>query len=158
MSRIYQQTGRGRVGGLLTLVLFAIFAVCVLMVLLLGANAYQGLTERDRQSWDARTCAQYITTKAHKAPGEVTVTDFDDVPALLITEEIEGEVYQTRVYCYDGWLRELFSDGAAELLPADGERVLQAEALALSLKDGLLTAEITPPSGEVCVVNINLEK
>ena len=47
--------------GLAALLLFGIFAVCVLMVLLTGANAYRRLTERDQQAYQRRTCAQYLS-------------------------------------------------------------------------------------------------
>ena len=36
--------------GLIALLLFGVFAVCVLAVLLTGADAYRRLTERDRRA------------------------------------------------------------------------------------------------------------
>ena len=38
--------------GVFVLLLFCVFAVCVLSVLLTGAGAYRRLTERDRVSYD----------------------------------------------------------------------------------------------------------
>ena len=51
-----RQGTKHQIDGLLMLLLFGVFAVCVLIVLLTGARAYRGLTERDRAAYDRRTC------------------------------------------------------------------------------------------------------
>jgi hypothetical protein len=119
------------IDGLVVLLLFGVFAACVLSVLLLGADAYKKLTERDRASYDQRTAVQYLATKVRQADrtGAVTVEDFQGVDALVLREDLDGEVYLTRVYCYDGYLRELSSSADAELSPEDGEQVLAADSL-----------------------------
>ena len=118
-------------GGLLSLLLLLVFAVCVLSVLLTGADTYQTLTRRDQDSYDRRTAAQYLATRvrqADRADG-IAVADFQGCDALELTETIDGTPYITRVYCYDGYLRELFSAAEAQMTPADGEKVLEAQAL-----------------------------
>ena len=132
--------------GLLALVLFGVFAACVLSVLLTGADAYQRLTERDRASYASRTAAQYIATRVRQADcsGGVTIGAFGGGDALELWERVDGEDYLTRVYCYDGWLRELFADADGDFAPEDGEKVLEADSLTMTLSDsGLLTAELT---------------
>ena len=138
-------------GALAVLLLFGVFAVCILSVLLTGADAYQRLARRDQLSYDRRTAGQYLSTRVRQADqlGRVTVDSFGGVDALVFTEEIEGEEYETLVYCYDGYLRELFVSAEGDFLPEDGEKVLQAERLSLSLDGQLLTAELVGPAGEV---------
>ena len=79
----------------------------------------------------------------------MTVEPFgpDGPDALLLYEEIEGTTYVTRVYCYDGYLRELFSAADAQLLPADGEKVLEMQNLTLSSDGQGISARITDPQG-----------
>ena len=132
--------------GLLALLLFGVFAACVMSVLLTGAAAYQRMTERDRSSYESRTAAQYIATRVRQADraGGVTMGAFGGSDALELWETVDGEDYLTRVYCYDGWLRELFSGAGGDFAPADGEKVLEADSLTLTLSPaGLLTAELT---------------
>jgi type II secretory pathway component PulJ len=131
-------------GGLLALLLFAVFAVCVLSVLLTGADAYQRLTERDQASFQARTAAQYIATRVRQADkqGGLSVQTFGDGNALVLSEELEGETYLTWVYCYDGSLRELFTAAGNDLPPESGEKVLSADALRLELDGSRLTAQV----------------
>ena len=145
--------------GLLALLLFGIFAACVLSVLLMGADAYQRLTERDRESYENRTVAQYIATRVRQADrsGGISAGAFGGSDALELWETIDGEAYVTRVYCHDGWLRELFTDASGDFAPEDGEPVLEAESLSVSLSGaGLLTVEITSADGETQHVTLYL--
>lgn len=139
--------------GLLALLLFVVFAVCILSVLLAGANAYHRLTDRDRASYTTRTAVQYLSTRVRQADCADTVrvapfgTGSDAVRALVLTDEIEGTPYETRVYCYDGYIRELFSAAGEPLTPADGEKVLEAQSLDFRMEGALLTAEIIAADG-----------
>ena len=139
-------------GGLLALLLLGVFGVCVLSVLLTGAGAYRGLAERDREAYSWRTAAQYLTTKVRQSDqwNGVTVEDFGGRDALALTEEIDGEVYVTRVYCDDGYIRELFAAADAEMAPKDGEKIIEAYDLKLSPgpTDHEIVAEITDASRE----------
>lgn len=51
------------IDGLVALLLFGVFAACVLVVLLTGADAYRRLTERDQAAYERRTGVQYIATR-----------------------------------------------------------------------------------------------
>ena len=80
------------------------------------------------------------------------MADFQGCDALELTETIDGTPYITRVYCYDGYLRELFSASEAQMTPADGEKVLAAQALTVEWLDGdggeqLLEMELTNADG-----------
>lgn len=140
-----------KTGALAVLLLFGVFAVCILSVLLTGADAYHRLTDRDRLSYDRRTAGQYLSTRVRQADraGQVRVDSFDGADALVLTEEIDGTAYETLVYCHDGYLRELFVPAGGDFSPEDGEKVLRAQSLTLSLDGSLLTAELVGPAGEV---------
>ena len=135
---------------LLVLLLFAVFAVCVLSVLLTGADVYRSLAARDQTGYERRTAGQYLITRLHQSDcaGAVTVEQFHGVDALVITEQYGGEAYQTRIYCHDGYLRELFTAAGADFLPSDGEKILKASGLTLQLEGRLLTAELKDASGQ----------
>jgi type II secretory pathway component PulJ len=139
-----EQTRKSDIGNLLALLLFAVFAVCVLSVLLTGADAYRRLTQRDQDSFQSRTVAQYLATRVRQADsqGGVTIKPFGDGDALVLTEKLDGETYFTWVYCYDGALRELFTSADSNLPPESGEEVLSADALQLELDNGLLTVQV----------------
>lgn len=150
-----RQGTKRHMDGLLMLLLFGVFAVCVLIVLLTGARAYRGLTERDRAAYDRRTCVQYIATKVRQGDltGGIAVEPFGNGAALCLKDP---GGFITRLYCHDGWLMELytFADGALE--PQDGEKVMPLEGLALTLEDGFLTAEIQLGEGVTDTLRLSL--
>ena len=126
--------------GLLVLLLFGVFAVSILSVLLSGAGVYRRLVERDDASYDRRTAIHYVATRVRQADraGSVSVRSFEGCPALILSEEIEGEVYETRIYHYDGYLRELFVSAEGDFLPEDGEKVLPSGSfLVAAVEPGL---------------------
>ena len=136
--------------GIAALVIFCVFALCALGVLLTGANSYRSLTQRDAQSYDSRTVVQYLSTKVRQtaAPESVEVAQFEGVTALCFSEELQGNTYITRIYCYDGWLKELFTAGDADLLPEDGERIAPLAALEISREGNVLHFAVTDVRGE----------
>lgn len=146
-----KEQGRKRnISSLLVLLLFAVFVICILAVLLTGAQVYQNLAQRDQESYDRRTVAQYIATKVRQTDAEsfVFTAPFSEDAAqtegdtLYLTEQLEGEDYYTRIYCHDGYVRELFASCYDEFLPEDGEKIMEAEDLLFAVEDGLLTVQI----------------
>ena len=83
--------------GLIALLLFGVFAVCVLVVLLTGADAYRRLTQRDEAAYDRRVCAQYMATRLRQADSfeGVAIEDFQGTDALVLAA---GDGYVTRIY------------------------------------------------------------
>lgn len=133
--------------GLAALLLFGVFAVCVLAVLLTGADAYRRLTQRDQAAFDRRSGTQYIATKVRQADagyGNVAVEEMGGVPALVLDA---GSEYVTYLYGYDGWLWELYTWSGEPPVPGDGQKLVEAEQVNWSLKEGLLTVEMTSPGG-----------
>ena len=145
------ERGKGNMAGLAALLLFGVFALCILLVLLTGADSYQRLTQRDQSAYSHRTAAQYLTTRIRQADAADTVSvgRFGDGDALFITEEIDGVGYETCVYCYDGKLHELFAFAGEKFAPEDGEVLLPMQDLKLTLEGRMLTAVITNEDGSV---------
>ena len=54
---------KSQIEALVVLVLFGVFALCILAVLLTGAGAYGRLVERQQSAYTERTVPQYIATK-----------------------------------------------------------------------------------------------
>lgn len=144
--------------GVIALLLFGVFAACVLLVLLTGSDVYRKLTVRDQEAYDQRTAIQYVATKVRQAElgSAINVQDFDGTEALTFTEYIDGEPYLTRIYCHDGWITELFAFEGGEFSPEDGERVVEAQALDFDLNDGLLTVDLTDENGQDSSLTLSL--
>ena len=134
------------IDGLVALLLFGVFAACVLVVLLTGADAYRRLTERDQAAYERRTGVQYIATRVRQA-------DHAGGVAVILGAD---ETYAARVYCYDGWLMELYCLAEEPMEPQDGQKIMEARALELSLEDGLLEASLTAADGTEDTLRLSL--
>lgn len=151
------------IGGLFALVTFGVFVGCVLLVLTAGAQSYRDLTDRDADSWNSRTCAQYIAARIRHADaaGSVYVGSFDGSRAesgdtLFLRETVNGSDCYTRIYCFDGQLMELFTAGESGFSPEDGTPVLKAEQIGFELKDGLLTVQAVDAAGDPVSIALSL--
>lgn len=134
---------RQSISSLAAFFLLGVFAVCLLFSLLGGAGIYRRLTERDQIAHNSRTGIQYLATKVQQAPAAVQLTAFGDGDALVVEETIDGVRYLTRIYCYDGYLMELFSAAEGDFSPQDGEKLLEADSLQLTKEGRLLTVTLT---------------
>ena len=110
--------------GLMVLLLFGVFAVCILSVLISGTRVYDRLTARDQGAYDARTASQYLTTRMHQAQSS-------DAVSVRLCELF------------------LFSDAEADL--ENGEHILPADALEAETDGGLITMRIRDDGGEQVV-------
>ena len=135
--------------GVLVLLLFAIFATCILSVLMAGAGVYKRIVARDTAQYNARTCARYLETKIRSAEcaEQVAVLSFGDGDALSLKEEIGGREYATLIYLHDGWLMELFSAADSGMPPESGEKLMEAETLELTRSGDLLQIDLTDGEG-----------
>lgn len=142
-----RKTIQHHMDALIALLLFGVFAVCVLAVLLTGADAYRRLTDRDRAAFDRRTAVQYLATRVRQADtaSGVAVESFDGVTALKLDAQ---SAYPTWLYCYDGQLMELYCYFEERPGPEDGSPLMELGGLDVELEDGILTLRVTQPGGE----------
>ena len=139
----------------MVLLLFGLFAVCILVVLLSGTSVYDRLTRRDEAAFDSRSAVQYLATRVHQAENADAVslrTGEDGGAVLCIRQAYGDEMYETLLYCREGWLCELFEESGADVDTVAGEKILPVESLAGSFDNGLLTLSIKDENGEQQVV------
>ena len=139
----------GSLSGLVALLTFVLFAISILFVLLNGAGVYRRLTQRNQHSYDSRTCVQYVATKMRQAPSPsaVSVDTFDTVDSLVISQDIEGLEFATRIYCYENWLMELFTLADGEFYPEDGEKILPLDSLSITQDGDIFSFVLTDTEG-----------
>ena len=144
-----KEHAKQNISGLLALLLFAVFAVCILSVLLSGTEVYQRLTDRDDAAYTHRTVVQYLSTKVRQADCAqmIAVEDFCGTTALVFSEDLEGEIFDTRIYCRDGYLYELFSPASRDAVPEDGEPLLPLQSMEIVWEDNLLRFSLVEADG-----------
>jgi len=134
-------SGRHRIDTVFVLIIFCIFAISVLLVLMLGANIYQNMTEISRDQQEERTMLAYIRTKvrSNDENGRIYIGEFSGLPALVYDEEFGGRQFRTVIYHYQGWLRELFTEVGLEFYPSDGTQIMPLDSISFEeLEHGLI--------------------
>ena len=141
---------KSNLGFLLVLLVFAVFMVSTLLVLMTGADVLQNITQHDQKSYEQRTAAQYIATRVRQADqaGMISVRTTDDGDRLVLAEEIDGFLFETTVYCHDGYLCEMFSASGYDPGAEFGEKILPAERFSVTDRGEYLELEITFAEGE----------
>jgi len=144
-----QNRDKQHIGNLAALLLFALFAACILSVLLTGAGTYRRIAQRDEQAYTHRTAAQYISNRVRQAesPSSLTAEDFCGIPSLTLRQDLGGITLLTRVYCHEGWLCELYYLDGSPLTPADGEKILPLEELSVLSETETLQVTLTHADG-----------
>lgn len=126
-----------KIGNLLALLIFCAFTAAILLVLMLGANIYQGVSGRNTASADQRLAISYIEAKLRHSDtlDDVYLDSFrgyeelTDISTLYLEEDYGDSVYHTMIYCYDGWIRELYCEKGLEFTPDAGIKILPAQSL-----------------------------
>ena len=142
------KTRKGNVDVLAALLLLCAFAICILSVLMAGTRIYRDLTARDQTVYEDTVRSLYISTKLAQAKNGDAIGVEDD-SCITILSELGGGRYITRIYCYDGWIRELFTKEDYDWSPKDGEKVSRADYLKAVINDGILKVTIGKVSKDI---------
>lgn len=121
--------------------LFFLFSCCMFFVLLSGAKLYKNVSGVMDEQFSVHTCMSYVTAKVrhYDTKDAVTLGQIGEEDALLLKEEINGEMYLTYLYCSEGNLMELFCSADMKVFPSDGQILMPLDELTLSMEDDLLS-------------------
>ena len=142
------KTRKGNVDVLAALLLLCAFAICILSVLMAGTRIYRDLTARDQIVYEDTVRSLYISTKLAQARNGDAI-GVEDGSCITILSELGGGSYITRIYCYDGWIRELFTRADYTWSPKDGEKVSRADYLQAEIENGILKVTIGKVSNDI---------
>ena len=136
---------------LFTLALFCVFAATSLAVVIIGANVYKNTVSKMDNNFRVRTSAAYISEKIRQNDkvGAVYVSQIQKEPALVLEQEHEENIYQTWIYSYEGTLREVFTEKGTDILPSDGQEIMQIQDLEIrKLLDNLIEFSVIGEDGK----------
>lgn len=144
---------RGRkIETVFVLIIFSVFVVSSLLLMMLGGNVYINTTEKSQRGYEERTCFSYIWAKVkyNDVYERVHVDAINGLSALCLEEEYDGVQYDTWIYFYDGWMRELYCEKGLVLSLDSGEPIIKVGSLSfVELEQGLI--EVTADSGRLLI-------
>lgn len=154
-----QKAGRQMMSVLFTMLLFLIYVLCALFAVLTGGQVYENIYNRMEADFAGNTSLNYIANKVRQGDeaGSISVRRIDGTDVLELRQEIEGVEFVTWIYCYDGYLCELFTDAESGLGLSDGIHIIECEGLRLELGQKILLAETTGTEGSRLFLSVKSE-
>lgn len=147
-----------RAGTLFSIMLFFLFTLCMVLVMVIGANVYKNIVVRMDQNFNYRTAISYITNKVHQfdREGQVGVAEIEGRQVLELREEANGCQYHTLIYCMDGEIKELYKAVEDELTLDAGVGIVAAMAVEFQLLEADLLQITVEGSGGTQSMYLNL--
>ena len=136
--------------GVFVFLLLGTFAVMGVLLILLGAQAYNSVVNSAQRCANERILRSYPLNKVRMNDNAeaLSVRQIEGVDVLTIEQDYDGDIYETYVYCYDGYLRELFMAQEEEFYLEDGEGLVEAEYFRPKIENGMMSFEIGTANGE----------
>lgn len=146
--------------GFRTVVVFCLaglYFVLAIGVTVLGSSIYRSVAVAADENSTHRAALSYVVNQVRRSGKDtVALGEFEGVPALCLSETTpEGYVYLTYIYCYEGYLRELYTEADSGLLPADGTALIELEKLEFSLTGELVSVTAGDADGRSWSVSIH---
>ena len=138
------------ISGVFVFLLLGIFAIFSTIMVVMGAKAYRGMVEKADVHNSIRVASSYIRTmlRSNDETGVLRVEDVNGIQTITMENDY-GDIYITRIYLYDGKLREWFALAEIPFEPANGETVCSLDTMQAELKDGLLHVVVSEHGTEM---------
>ena len=150
-----QKLSSHAVSGLFVFLLLGVFAVFSTVMVLLGVKAYRGAVERTEAHNASRISSAYIRSmlRSDDEAGAFSLESCEGIVGepgdeqsvtvdTLTLRNDYGEAYITRIYVYDGFLREWFTRASEPFHPDRGEIVCPADEMTVESNGSLLTVHL----------------
>ena len=120
------------------LLLLSVFAILSTFLVTVGAQLYRNTVDSAEKNNNTRIMTAVVRSAIWAEDGGLVETenltyDVEDGPsgeltALSILHEYDGEIFVKRLYAYEGWLRESFTEKEMPFNPEYGEELCEIAA------------------------------
>ena len=152
--------GFGTVTAWVVLALILLFAGLSIALITLGGQAYRSIQDTAEENAQRRASVSYVIGRLcafdvqNAVRVETMTVDGEAVDVLILSEDIDGEVYETRIFCAGRMLREQFVPAEAALESAeDGERIAQLNSFSAQIQSRLVKLSFEHMDGETETVH-----
>ena len=149
----------GALSGAFVFLLLGVFAIVSTLMVLLSAQFYRATLAQTGMHNQQRVLCSYLmnVARGNDAAGAARVLNIDGLDVLAFGCDVGETRSETRIYCYDGYLRELFAAVDREFEPGYGEKICEARSFSPSLvAGGLLEMRAEDGAGEEYVLHVAL--
>lgn len=138
------------ISGIFIFLLIGVFAIFSITLVLTGVNVYRHVADAAAHNADYQLAISYLCNKvrAYDHVGGVRIQEQDGVQRLCLEEELEGEMYETRIFQTGDTIYEQFALAEDEFDPEMGVELTKVKAMRFTvLTPNLLQSDVTLPDG-----------
>ena len=142
---------------LFVLLLYMIFALLSMFTVTIGIWVYSHIVDQSESRTNVRASLSYVANKlrASESGDSVFIERISGVDVLIFSESAEENPSVTRIYYYNGSLREhLVPSKDTEFHLGEGQKLVAIDQFTVSEIDGLFTLTSTDATGKTQVMYI----
>jgi hypothetical protein len=146
------------ISGLFAFMLIGVFALCALMIIVSGVKSYRSMGSANLLSSQQRIALGYVSGKL-RAVGDadsVSIREEQGVKLLVLSEEADGTVYETRIFFGGDGLYEQFSESGLEFDPEGAEPIALLPGFTFERTGSLVTLSARLSDGAEAVTCVAL--
>ena len=150
MMKLRRENEQHTIDTVFTLSLLCVFAATALLSVILGARIYRQVVTDTQNHYTNRTALNYISEKIRQQDGQgsISVEIQENVPVLTMRDTSSESSYVTRLYLYDGYLKELYSREEDVLSLSSGQNIVELSSLFMEeVTPGLFHFQVTAETG-----------
>ncbi len=144
------RTGSRRIDSIFVMILFFLFALTAFVLVMIGVRQYQSTADSMNYNYEVRTATSYLREKVRQndSHAAISIDNIEDTDVLALKSEVNGIVYYTYIYYYDGYLRELYVQDGSSYSLSTGQQIIELSGFDLSeATNRLITVTITDTWG-----------
>ncbi len=141
-----------------TIVLIALFAISALVLLAAGMQVYKNVVLAANENFELRTSLSYVATRVRQfdTADSVNVVNYDGMDTLVLSEEFDGDIYNTLIYYKNGYLCELTQADGYEPDFDFGFETIEIDDFSIKKEGNFIVLSATNASGDTETLKIGL--
>ena len=133
-----------------TILLLGLFALTSIFVAMMGVKVYSNSAEKMHANFDSRTSIVYLSEKIRTCPGDdFSVHDINGAVALVLSEEVGGNIYESWIFVADDQLCEITIGKGDTILPGAAQHIMPLKSFDAQLISGGIELTVVTVGGEL---------
>ena len=141
------------------LLVYGIFALFSLLLVVVSAQVYRNIVSAGQRNTQTRAAFSYVAGKLRmstQTAGSVELREEEGITVLVLDAPTEG--YETRIFYYDGAIRELYQASDQEFIPEMGEKIAEtSDCYIETTEEGNLLFQAADLDGNLRSLHLHIE-
>ncbi|MCL2492565.1 MAG: DUF4860 domain-containing protein [Clostridiales bacterium] len=132
------------------ILLLGVFAIAAVFTAVLGAKIYESGTQKMQDNFDMRTSVIYLSEKIRTAgsAGDISTRDLPGIgKALVISETVNGQGFESWIFVADGQLCESVVAAGDTPLPGAAQQIMPLTSFQVTKESGGVSLTVVTAPG-----------